>query len=322
MPDNLDIPPVPRTGGVPEARATQTGFRARWAVMPDNLRGGLLFMLAAALLSVMAALIKLAGQHLHVSQILFFRQLTIGVIALPPVIAGWPASLRTARPGLQLARVGLAFTAMTLGFSAIVHLPLAEATVISFSRSFFVTLLAIVLLGEIVRLPRWAGLAAGFAGVMLVVWPEPGAAPGIWHLAAICSALCVSTVQILIRVLTRVDRPVTILSFQAVGVGLLMVPPMLWFWRTPEPWEWGLLAAIGVISAGAQYLNILAMRAAEASALAPLEYTRLIFATLLGLWMFAEFPEPRVWVGAAVIVAAALFVLYRERRAAMRRRGL
>ncbi len=288
--------------------------------MPDNIRGGLLFMLAAALLSIMAGLIKLAGQHLHVTQILFFRQLTIASIALPSVIHGWPGSLRSARPGMQLARVGLAFTAMTLGFSAIIHLPLAEATVISFSRSFFVTLLAIFLLGEVVRLPRWTGLAVGFAGVVIIVWPQPGEAPGIWHLAALCSALCVSTVRILIRILARIDRPITILSFQAVGVGLLMVPPTIWFWRTPEPWEWGLLVAIGVVSAGAQYLNILAMRVGEASALAPLEFTRLLFATVLGLYLFDEFPEPRVWFGAAVIVAAAMFVLYRERRAAMRRR--
>ena len=76
-----------------------------------------------------------------------------------------------------------------------------------------------------------------------------------------------------------------------------------------------LLLGIGVLSAIAQYFNILAMKAGEASALAPLEYSRLIFATVLGLWLFAEWPEARVWIGAAIIVGAALFVLHRERRA-------
>lgn len=262
----------------------------------------------------MIALVKLLGQRLHVTEILLFRQATMVAVALPAIISGWPDSLRSARPRMQLGRVALAFLAMTLGFSAVINLPLAEATVISFSKSFFTTLLAIVLLGEVVRLPRWIGLAAGFAGVLVIVWPEPGVAPGLWHLAALGSALCVSSVFVMIRVLARLDRPVTILTYQAVGVGLLMVPPAIWFWRTPEPWEVGLLVVIGVLSASAQYLNIIAMRAGEASALAPLEYTRLIFATALGLWLFAEWPEARVWLGAAIIIVAALFVLDRERR--------
>lgn len=309
-------------GPLPESarlrNRTARRYHARWSGLPDNLRGGLLFILAAAIFSVMVALIKLLGQRLHVTEILFFRQLTMASLALPAIIAGWPASVRSARPGMQVARVGLAFTAMTLGFSAVIHLPLAEATVISFSKAFFTTLLAIVLLGEIVRLPRWLGLAAGFTGVLVIVWPEPGTAPGIWHLAALGSAVCVSSVMVMVRILARLDRPVTILTYQAVGVGLLMIPPTLWFWRTPEPWEWVLLIVIGAISALGQYLNILAMRVGEASALAPLEYTRLIFATALGLWLFAEFPDPRVWIGAAIIIAAALLVLDRERRAARR----
>ncbi len=207
---------------------------------------------------------------------------------------------------------------MTLGFSAVIHLPLAEATVISFSKAFFTTLLAILILGEVVRLPRWMGLAAGFAGVVIIVWPEPGTTLSVWHLAAIASATCVSLVFIIIRVLAQIDRPVTILTYQAVGVGALMIVPTIWFWQMPTTHEWLLLLGIGVLSAVAQYWNILAMKAAEASAMAPLEYTRLIFATVLGLWLFAEWPEARVWIGATIIIGAALYVLHRERRAKLR----
>lgn len=297
------------------ARPAPPGLRGRWTLLADNVKGGLLFILACALFSVMVALIKLLGQRLHVTEILMFRQVVMVMLALPAIVASWPDSLRSARPGMQVARVGFAFLAMTLGFSAVIHLPLAEAAVISFSKSFFTTLLAIVLLGEIVRLPRWTGLAVGFAGVLVIVWPEAGVTPNVWHLAALASAFCVSSVFVMIRVLARIDRSVTILTYQAVGVGLLTVPPAIWFWRTPDPWELALLGAIGVLGASAQYLNIIAMRFGEASAVAPLEYTRLIFATLLGLWLFAEWPEARVWIGAAIIIAAALFVLDRERRA-------
>ena len=107
----------------------------------------------------------------------------------------------------------------------------------------------------------------------------------------------------------------TILSYQAIGVGLLMFAPMLWFWKTPTPWEAGLLVLIGAVAAVGQYVNILALRAGETSALAPMDFTRLAFAVALGLAMFGEWPSNRVFLGAAVIVGAAFYTLHRERRA-------
>lgn len=293
-------------------------FNKRWNALPPNVRGGLLFILASAIFSVMISLIKIAGEHLHVSEILFFRQLTMVLLALPAIIAGWPGSMQSKRPKLQLIRVGIAFVAMTTGFSAVIHLPLAEATVISFSKTFFTTLLAIVLLGEIVRLPRWTALLAGFTGIVIVVWPDQAVGFTTWHLVALISALCVSFVMVIIRILAQIDQPVTILTYQAVGVGLLMIGPTIWFWEMPTALEWGLLLAIGVLSAIAQYINILAMKVGEASAIAPLEYTRLLFATVLGLWLFSEWPTIQVWLGAAIIIGSALYVLHRERTARQR----
>jgi drug/metabolite transporter (DMT)-like permease len=288
--------------------------RARWSAVPDNLRGGVWFLAGAAILTLMLALIKLAGQSLHVTEILFFRQMTMVAIALPAIVHGYPESLKTRRLDLQLARIGVAFGAMTLGFTAVIHLPLAEATTLGFTKTFFMTILGIVVLGEVVRARRWAALAAGFAGVLIILWPEAGSGSGIYRLASIASACLVALVMVLIRKLTQVDRPVTILSYQAMGVGLLMFGPMLWFWKTPTPWEAGLLVLIGAVAAAGQYINILALRAGEASALAPLDFTRLVFAGALGLAMFGEWPANRVFLGAAVIVGAALYTLHRERR--------
>ena len=298
----------------PDASSPRTDLMKRWSELPGNVRGGILFLLGSAIFSVMMALIKLAGQRLHVTEILFIRQVTMVAIAAPMIAAGWPDSLRSARPWLQISRVGFAFLAMILGFSALIHLGLAEVTIISFSKAFFTTLLAIILLGEIVRVPRWVALGLGFLGVLFVMWPEEGQAISIWHVAALASAFCVSAVTVIIRILAQVDRPVTILTYQAVGVGLLMVPPAIYFWQWPTLMEWILLIAIGALSVAAQYLNILAMKAGEASAIAPLEYTRLVFTTLLGLWLFMEWPEMRDWIGAIIIVGAALYVLHRERQ--------
>lgn len=303
MPDPaLDPVPLPRQS-----------LRERWIALPSNVQGGLIFLVATVLFSGMVAMIKIVGQHLHVTEILLFRQAVMTLIAAPVIWAGWPGSLQSAKPRLQVARVGLAFLAMTLGFQAVIWLPLAEATVISFTKTFFTTALAIVVLGEIVHAPRWIALMLGFSGVLIIVWPDPSHGFEIWHLAALGSAVCVSAVMIIIRILARTDRPVTILTYQAVGVGLLMIPPAIWFWQTPTLIELAVLIGIGAISAVAQYLNILAMKAGEASALAPLEYTRLIFAAALGWFIFSEWPEERVWLGATVIVLAALYTLHRER---------
>ncbi|MFQ5565458.1 MAG: DMT family transporter [Paracoccaceae bacterium] len=289
--------------------------RARWGGLPGNLRGGIWFLAGAAILTVMLALIKLAGQSLHVTEILFFRQLTMVAIAAPAIAHGFPGSLRSARPDLQLARIGVAFGAMMLGFTAVIHLPLAKATTLGFTKTFFMTILGIAVLGEVVRARRWAALVVGFGGVLVILWPETGGGFNIYGLASIASACLVALVMVLVRKLAQVDRPVTILSYQAAGVGLLMFGPMLWFWKTPSLWEAGLLALIGAVSALGQYINILALRAGEASALAPLDFTRLVFAGALGLAMFGEWPANRVFLVAAVIVGAALYTLHRERRA-------
>ncbi len=298
---------------IDEPTPVEAGLLERWNALPGNVRGGIIFITAAVFFSIMVALIKMAGERLHIAEILLFRQITMVILAAPVIWAGWPGSLQSARPRLQIARVGLAFLAMTLGFSAIIELPLAEATVISFSKTFFTTVFAILILGEIVRTPRWIALVVGFVGILIIVWPALGTDYGLWHLAALASAVCVSLVFIMIRILSQIDQPVTILTYQAVGVGLLMIAPAIWFWKTPTLWELGLLVLIGAISVGAQYLNILAMKAGEASALAPLEYTRLIFATILGFVLFSEWPDQRVWIGAVLIIGAALYVLYRER---------
>ena len=107
-------------------------MRARWGALPGNLRGGVWFLAGAAILTVMLALIKLAGQSLHVTEILFFRQMTMVAITLPAIVHGLPGSLQTKRLDLQLVRIGIAFGAMMLGFTAVIHLPLAEVTTLGF----------------------------------------------------------------------------------------------------------------------------------------------------------------------------------------------
>lgn len=296
-------------------------LQAQWKTIPGNVRGGLWMILATFFFTVMITLIKIAGQRLHVTEVLFFRQLTMMALAMPAIIGGYPGSVVSARPGLQVARVAAAFCAMTMGFTAVIHLPLATATTLAFGKTFFMTVLAMLILGEVVGPRRWLALIVGFVGVIIVAWPSPGESLNIYTVFAIASAACVGVVMILIRTLSQVDQPVTILSYQALGVGLLMLPPTIWFWKTPTLEEAILLFAIGAVSALAQMCNIFGLRAAEASAVAPIDYTRLLYAVIFGWLIFSEWPEPRVFVGAGLIVAAAAYTLHRERQIGLKARA-
>ncbi|MEC9367814.1 MAG: DMT family transporter [Pseudomonadota bacterium] len=308
-----DFGPLPDEG----SRARSDGFigrrRRAWAELPGNVRGGLWLLVAAGFFTAMVTLIKIAGARLHVTEILLFRQIFMMLLALPVILRDIPGALRTARLDLQLLRIAAAVTAMTLGFTAFIHLPLADAVTIGFARGFFILIFAILLLGESVGWRRWAAIAVGFCGVFLVMQPGEGGFD-VYSLMALCGAAGAGLVMVIIRKLSQTDRPVTILAFQAFGVGVLVIPPALWFWRTPTLEELLLLAAIGVVSALSQLSNIFAYRAGEASAIAPLDYARLIYAVILGLVVFGDWPGGHVFLGAAVIVAAGLYTFYRERR--------
>jgi drug/metabolite transporter (DMT)-like permease len=288
-------------------------FAVKWRRLPGNLRGGIWILIGSLFFAVMVVLIKIAGQTLHVTEILFCRQLTMLLLAAPVIIRYFPASLMTARPGLQLIRVSVAFLAMLLGFTAIIHLPLAEATTLNFAKTFFVGILAIIFLGEVVGIRRWGAMILGFVGVVIIAWPSEGTTLNMYTVAAVISAAAVACVMTLMRTIAQIDKPVTILSYQAIGVGVLMIPPTIWFWQMPTLSDLALIIAIGVVSSIGQLCNIQAFKAGEASAIAPLDYVRLIYALIFGFLIFNEWPEPRVFVGAAIIVSAAVYTLHRER---------
>jgi drug/metabolite transporter (DMT)-like permease len=281
--------------------------------LPDNLKGILFLLLASIALSLMALLIKLLGQHLHVTQILLLRQLGMLVMVLPAIMQKFPGSLRSNRPGLQILRLLFALVAMLGGFSAIIYLPLADATAIFFAKSFFVTIFAVLILGEVVGVYRWGAVGVGFVGVLVML--QPGTDNfSIYSLASLAGAAGAGAVMILLRILSRHDSADTILTWSALGIGLVMAAPAIYFWQPPTTGEWALLGALAVASYLGQRCNIFAYKHGEASLLASLDYTRLLWATLLGYLVFGDLPGAPTWTGAAIVVAAALFTIYRETR--------
>jgi drug/metabolite transporter (DMT)-like permease len=281
--------------------------------LPDNLKGIAFLMLASFVFSVMALLIKLLGQHLHITQILLVRQIGMTIMVAPAILRNFPGSLRSERPGLQLIRVLFALVAMLCGFTAIIYMPLADATAIFFAKSFFVTIFAVLFLAETVGVYRWSAVLVGFVGVMIML--QPGTDNfSIYGLASLIGAAGAAAVMILLRLLSRFDSANTIMTYGALGVGVVMILPGMYFWQQPTSTEWVLLVAVSVVSYFAQKCNIFAYKFGEASLLASLDYVRLLWATLFGFLIFDQFPGLSTWIGAVLVIAAAIFMIYRETR--------
>ena len=307
-----------------DAARLRRGAALRFGRLAPNVRGALTILLAAAFFAAMTLVIKLLGQGIysdgrgmHVTQILFLRQVGMTAILLPTIWAHWPDNFRTQVPGWQAARIVFALIAMTCGFTAVIHMPLADATAIGFAKSFFTTIFAIIVLHEVVGWRRWTATFVGFLGVVVMIRPfglGGNEAISPYAIYALAGAASAGLVMVIIRRLSRTDSNTTILSFQAVFVGLAMIGPALWFWVWPTLAEWALIAALGILSIAGQWLNIQGYRQGEASVMAVLDYVRLIYATLFGWLVFAHLPDRWTWLGAGIVVAAAIYIIHREQQ--------
>ena len=284
------------------------------------LAGVALRLLTALLLAVMFALVKLASTRgVNVIESLFYRQIGSAVAATVFVAAGAGfASLRTRRVGAHVSRMALGLIAMGLNFLAFILLPLAEATAIGFTVPIFSTVLAALVLGEATGKWRWGAVAAGFLGVLLIVQPGSGAIPIVGASVALAAALLTASVTIVIRRLGATERASTTVFWFAVSslvpLGLLMMH----YGGMHDGETWAIVAGIAVAGGLAQLTLTGALRLAPVALVMPMDYTSLLWATLLGLWVFGQLPSAWVWIGAPIIIASGLVIVWREHRLARR----
>ena len=259
----------------------------------------------------MAALFKHVGQSLPVIEILFIRQLSVLAIMSPVILREFPGIFKTDHFRLHLLRILIALVSMTAGFTAIVNMPLAEVTAINFVRTLFVTLLAIVILREIVGIRRWASMIVGFIGVLIVIRPD---ADGInaYALLALLSAMLLAGIMIILRKISQVDRPATIMANFSVFIIVIMAGPAWYVWKMPTLLEVGTILVIGALMSAMQWCYIKGLKVGEASAVAPMEYVRLLFAAVLGMIFFNEFPTLWTITGAAIIIGSTLYTVRRS----------
>ena len=283
---------------------------------PNRPLAGILARLGAVVaLAVMFALVKLVtARGVSIVETVFYRQL----FALP-VIGTWialgpgRAALRTARPRAHVVRMVLGLTAMALNFWGYSLLPLAEATVIGFTVPVFGTALAALILREPTGLHRWSAVAVGFAGVLIVVQPGGGMVHPAGAAVALAGALMTAAVTIQIRQLGRTEgTATTVLWFTASSLVPLAVL-MLWQGQAHDAATWGLLLAVGLAGGLGQLGLTAALRFAPVSVVLPMDYTSLIWATILGAALFGTWPGASTWIGAPIIIASGLYIVWRER---------
>ena len=292
-------------------RARLAPYLERWDELPANARGSVWMVVSSLVFAVMATCIKLLGQDLPVVEILLFRQMFVLLFVSPAIFRGFPSVLRTTRRHLHFTRSLLAFVAMTAGFTALVHLPLAEATAISFARTLFTTMLAVAFLHEVVGWRRWSATLVGFVGVLVIVRPSPDNL-NEYALLALLSACFVAALQIALRTLARTERPITIMTYQNVTLSVLLAGPAAYFWVTPTWQQVAALAAVGCLMSVVQWTMIKAYGAGDASAIAPMEYGRIVFATIAGILVFSEVPTVYTAVGATLIIGSTLYTMRRN----------
>lgn len=279
-------------------------------------RAVLLMLASACLFGCMAVVIRLASAQLHPFEIAFFRNLFGLVFALPLLLRHGSGLLKTAKLPLYVFRSAIGIVSMLCGFWAIVNLPLAQAVSLSYSTPLFVTIGAVLVLGEVVRARRWTAVALGFVGVILILRPGAEFSPGV--LVALLAAALSAAVAISIKFLSRTERPDAIVLYTT----LLWVPmsllPALWVWETPQGVTWLWIVLAGFFGTAGHMCWARALKLGEASMLTPISFLQVPIVAAAGYLLFEEYLDAWIVAGAAIIFFANAYIAHREAQLARR----
>jgi drug/metabolite transporter (DMT)-like permease len=284
----------------------------------NNTNLGIFYFLAAiGLISIVDATCKFYTDQLHAVMLVWGY-----FVAITFFVAGYFscrrqfALLRSSQPALQIARSGFLVLSIASLFVSLAYLPIAEATAIGFTGPLFITALSVPFLGERVGWHRWLAVVIGLAGVLVIV--RPGGS--VWHWSAgmaLLGAVSFAFFQLITRRLaSSQDRHQTTLLYTSIGGtawASLIVP---FFWTTPTIAQLVMFLTIGAMGATAHFLMIQAFARADASLLAPFNYSKLIWVAILGYFIFDDVPGLDTLIGSTIIASTGLYVLYREARQA------
>jgi len=269
-------------------------------------------MLAMTLvMAVMNSAARHVSQTVHPFELVFFRNF-FGLLFVLPLLGRYGlAALRTQRLGLFVGRASLNVVNMLFYFSAVAITPLADVIALGFTAPIFATLLAILILGEVVGRHRWAAIVAGFAGAWVIVQPGfqeivPGQA------LTLAAAVTWAGVLLIVKALSRTESAVTIVAYTTILMTPLSLIPALFFWQWPTATEFAWLALVGMTGGVGQYLLARALREADLSVVMPFDFMKLVWISLIAFVAFQEIPALTTWIGGAVIFASGVYIARRE----------
>lgn len=301
------------SAGLPSVvSAVPEPLRRWWDGLSANVRAIALVSVGAILLTVMAVFVKILGARLHAAELMFFRAL-IGFLLFAPalVLREGVGIVRTARPGLHLARGFVGAAGNFCFFYAITHLVLADAMALQFSRPLFMIVLAFLFLGEVAGMRRAAVTIAGFAGILIMLRPFGGGFDPD-GLVAVTGALFGGLVVIAIKKLSATEPTRRILFYYAFYTTLFSAIPCYFVWITPTWTELGILVLIGFLGIVGQGSITHGFATGEATVTVPFDYMRIVYSAAFGVLLFAEVPSAWSIAGAALIVASNLYLLFRR----------
>ncbi len=278
---------------------------------PPPMRAAWLMLGSTLAFGMMALAIRYATAYVPTPEVAFFRN-AFGLLALlPMLLRPGRAPLKTQQLPRYLLRSAIGLASMLCGFWALGHLPMAQAVSLSYSTPLFVTIAAVLWLGETVRARRWAAVVIGFIGVLVIVRPgASGFTPG--SLVAVAAAVLSSLVAIQIKQLTRVDSADTVVFYTYVfWVPLSLVPALFaWVWPSGIAWLW--LVATGVMGTLGQLLWTRALRLGEVSALTPISFMQLPLVSVFAWLLFGEALDRWTVIGALIILGSNAYIAHRE----------
>jgi drug/metabolite transporter (DMT)-like permease len=266
---------------------------------------------ATTAFAAMIILIRHLSQTFDPLQVVFFRNL-FGLLAMLPWLARQGVgALRTQRLGLHVLRAAIGIVSMVCWFTALSLMPLAEATALSFTAPIFASVLAVLFLGEVMRLRRWTATAAGLLGTLIIVRPGFEAFQPV-ALLAIGSAVIGGVGTILVKVMARTESAGSIVTYMVLFATPLSLVPALLVWQTPTLEELGWAALLGLAASFGHVCLTRALASADATLVVTFDYLRLPAVAVLAYLLFGEVPGFWIWVGGTIIAASGLYVIHRE----------
>jgi drug/metabolite transporter (DMT)-like permease len=283
------------------------------AALPAPVLGALWMTAASMAFAVMIILIRVLTETFDPLQVVFFR-CAFGLIAMLPWLIGHGVgALRTQWLGLNAIRAGSGIVSMALWMTGLSLIPLAQATALSFTAPIFASVLAVIFLGEVMRLRRWSATVLGLVGTLIIVRPgfESFQPVGLLVLA---SALIGSTSTIMVKVMARTDSTGTIVIYMVLFMTPQSLLPALLVWQMPGLVDLGWAALLGIAGTLGHVCLTRALAAADATLVIPFDYLRLPAVAAIAFLAFAEVPSVWTWIGGAVIAASSLYMTLREAR--------